>query len=591
MFDFSKTFLTNRQKASDFLKDHPVICSFIACIFLCALSNMEQYRIDSRSVLIVFCALAVLSLCACIYLKCRFGLKNYLAVVAFILFAAISYFVCKKISSSERKSASLLLFSGVILLCVSVFLIATKKMTVMKAVAIIFIGALITRYCYALITSISTRCHDVVNSAGTDNPYTEGHMGYILYIFNKDFSLPKIVENGRFHDQFYHPPLHHFICAVFLKILTVFGVKGSDAYGSLQSLTLFYSCVTIIYGYKIIRLFKIDEKFSVLLFAVLAFHPAFIYMAADINNDMLSVAFMTVALYCACSYFKTEKWSFIVFAAICLGLGMMTKLSAYLIAIPIGFIFGIKFLLLLIGRKPVKKTIIQYCVFLAICAPLGLFFPIRNKILYDIPLGYVQKLPIDNWQYLGAYSVKDRLFSFRSLFVSIYDNWPGRASYMSEHEINPLVSLLKTAVFEEYINDGGAFSNIVIWAHVLYISNLVLVALAVAAVVYLAYNMIRYKKPDILEIAAIIGWGANLVSYYVFCFAYPHHCSMNMRYATFTILFGLIFVGTALTRIKDECESKGRSTAIAKDFSRVFTFFGVAFSLAAYGLILKLARA
>jgi len=72
------------------------------------------------------------------------------------------------------------------------------------------------------------------NSGDADN-----HAGYITYLL-QHHQLPDFDPRG--HWQFYHPPLHHMISALWLWLSEhVFGISNAAAQESLQTLSLFYA--------------------------------------------------------------------------------------------------------------------------------------------------------------------------------------------------------------------------------------------------------------------------------------------------------------------------------------------------------------
>ena len=56
--------------------------------------------------------------------------------------------------------------------------------------------------------------------------------------------------------QFYHPPFHYFVCAVFLKVYELFLPKGTHNYESLQALSLLWSQFALLMLYKTVKLHK-----------------------------------------------------------------------------------------------------------------------------------------------------------------------------------------------------------------------------------------------------------------------------------------------------------------------------------------------
>ena len=90
-----------------------------------------------------------------------------------------------------------------------------------KAALLILLSAMLLRVIYVLYTSVVLRQYDVTyNGSGI------GHIGYIQYILENGFRFPALDMDPRAVYQFYHPPLHHYISAVFVKLRLLLGEKN-----------------------------------------------------------------------------------------------------------------------------------------------------------------------------------------------------------------------------------------------------------------------------------------------------------------------------------------------------------------------------
>ena len=69
----------------------------------------------------------------------------------------------------------------------------------------------------------------------SENIGSGGHMYYIMLLY-KDFHLPDSAGG-----QYYHPPLHHLISAVWLRVMDVFPLNAMQKIESLQILSFIYS--------------------------------------------------------------------------------------------------------------------------------------------------------------------------------------------------------------------------------------------------------------------------------------------------------------------------------------------------------------
>jgi len=189
------------------------------------------------------------------------------------------------------------------------------------------------KYVYVCYTSIYTRQHDVRDF--TDE--YKGHAGYIQY-FIDNHHLPDFDPTT--HYQFYHPPLHHIISAIWIEASErIFDLEPEVAQESLQSLTLFYAIVIVILSYRILQHFNLRGCALYIPLIIIAFHPAFILFSGSINNDVLSVVFILGAILCTLQWYRNQTLKNILKIAFCVGLGMMTKLSAGIVAIPIAIVF------------------------------------------------------------------------------------------------------------------------------------------------------------------------------------------------------------------------------------------------------------
>lgn len=119
------------------------------------------------------------------------------------------------------------------------------------------------------------------------------------------------------------------------------------------------------------------------------------------------------------------------------------------------------------------------------------------------------------------------------------------------NEYNPLITLLKNAVFGEYINqytvDGQplAFSLGV----ALFWTEVLLAAAAFAAMVWMFWR--RHKTLGRLPGLFLAGfYGVLLFSFYQLAASAPFTCSMNYRYITPTCVIGAVFLGLAFQRLR-----------------------------------------
>lgn len=551
----SRYFKCEKQNYSEFVKKHAILLTFILCVFFSTFSFMRQESFDPGNLFIATSVFCVLSTFVAFYIHKRFSLNNVLSTIICIVLCIASWGWLVGLHKTETRAVYLFITCFALILVYYTYLVLTKKATVENTLLVLFLIGFLLRLTYVLSTSIYERQHDFYGFYGeqvlSDNN-CDGHGGYISYFFYSNFKLPNFDPTLR--DQFYHPPLHYFICALWWKAQSLLGIADGYAQENIQTLTLFYSSVCMIVTLKTLDMFKVSGLGKVIAFSVMAFHPTFIIFSGSINNDILSITFMLSAFYFALKWYNSDKLKDILICGLLIGLGMMTKLSAYMICIPIAVVFLVRFFkdIKVNQEESVKKYSINFGLFLIVCAPIALFWSARNLINYQVPIAYVQRLPDDSWQYVGNYSFIERIFMIQPKeyagYYSVFDQWVSKGDKLY-NEFNPMVSLLKTSLFGEYLN-SHSYPAIKGFADVLFWSNLLVVILSVVALIYMLVNAVKYKENLMFKVALAVLYFSTLIFYYIFCFTHPHHCTMNIRYVSPLIFAGAIVLGIAIDDLK-----------------------------------------
>jgi 4-amino-4-deoxy-L-arabinose transferase-like glycosyltransferase len=213
-------------------------------------------------------------------------------------------------------------------------------------------------------------------------------------------------------------------------------------------------------------------------------------MSASINNDILSILLYFTGFYFGIRWFKEGAWKNIVFSALAVGFGMMTKLSVGMIAFPLGFLFIVKLIRDLRVKSEKKeggRSFLQLCTFGVICAPLGLWFQLRNYFKFGVPITYV--LRADNpYQDLTKYTVTQRIFGFYGFPIEDFFMNLGSDG---EQDYHIFAAQVKTALFGGLnCRDDLTMS---MTGYGLLIVFLILIALSVAGFIY---AMITLKKRE-----------------------------------------------------------------------------------------------
>lgn len=413
---------------------------------------------------------------------------------------------------------------------------------------------------YVVLTTVYTRQHDI-DSFDLET----GHAGYIEYLL-ANRALPDFDVRDVW--QYYHPPLHHAISACWIFFNENVLLLGRNAAReSLQTLTLFYSMCIVITSYRLLRQFKLNGWALYVPLIIVSFHPTFTIFSGSINNDVLSAAFIVGAIYCTVRWYADQTMGWILKIALCVGLGMMTKLAAGLVAIPIAFVFLVALYKRVKEKTDWKRLMIQFVCFLLVCVPLGTWFGIRNYIGWGVPITYVPMVRDDIPQYLGRMDYISRITDFSAeQFSTPYVQWN---LYPSGHtEYNPLIALLKSSVFGEFtiLGDGqlglvpqinavlGRSADTIAFA-LLWV-NVVLACFAFVAMIVTCVSKSTVERT--VSLALALYGVAMLVSFYQMAAEFPHTCTMNYRYVSPTVIIGSVFIGLFLRK------SAARNTKGAK---------------------------
>lgn len=456
------------------------------------------------------------------------NLGSRLKVAAGAVGAALALTLAVLLGRSANAAAWFTLAALMILSAIALYLAVRRRLTWRWAVCLLLAAGFALRLGYVLYTDIYTRQHDVAwMGAGT------GHMGYIEY-FVQYRRLPDF--DPRSHWQFYHPPLYHILSAAVYSFFGWIGMEPARIGESLQFVTLFYSSACMVLAYRIFCQMGLARWGLLTALALVCFYPMFIQLAGGLNNDILSITFILAAVLYTLRWHTSHALRHILCAALFMGLGMMTKLSAALLAPAMAWVFLVGLI-----RAPASQRRgiwLQFAAFFALCAPLGLWWPLRNWALFDMPLNYVAEIGKDSGQYIGHIDAVKRLFDFSAYqFRQLYEAWG-----QPYQEFNMLVGLLKTGVFDEQ-----TFTDIqpLIYgpSRVLFTASIALVPAALLAALR------RLFRRDAGMDAALRGFWillpvTLLLSYIQLNLRYPQTCTANMRYVMPLVIVAGYFMGS-----------------------------------------------
>ena len=546
------------------IRRHPYLLTVMLCGILLPFGLADRANITAGSCLylgVVFCSLTV----GAVFLF-RFGKdRKEKLLLCVILIAGIAASMLT-IGCVKNKACAIAIIALIVAAASVLFIRSKYQINDTIIIAVLIALGIAIRFVYILYTGNLDRQHD---GETYDNP--TGHLGYIRYWYENGLKLPDV--DVREYWQYYHPPLHHWIMAALLKLLTLFGVSFEKAREAIQILPMLYSSLTMIVCYRIFRMVRLRGNPLIAAMAIICFHPTFIIFAGSFNNDMLSTLFMAAVVMWGLRWYREPVARNIIPLALCVGLGMMTKLSVWMTAPAVALMFLV---ILIRNIKKPLRYIGQYALFGVICVPLGLWWQLRSLILYQVPLTYVPNLGVNNVMYSGNMPLAQRLFDFGSRqlrfvygSVTIVD-----APY---NEYNPTIGLFKTAIFDECSNSINDihFPQIRVTGPILFWISVILF---LTCFVCFIISMIRKSEnADSAERAYFsLLFAVNLISYYAFCIAYPLSCSFNIRYAM--LLIPLCAMGLALTLQRSERSTK----AAARWFRRVMYALSAGFCCMSY---------
>ncbi len=409
------------------------------------------------------------------------------------------------------------------------------------SILLLLMAALAMRIFYVVMT----QAHLYQNDTGTLLSPLGGHLGYVRH-FLDNHALPDFDPTTR--HQFYQPPLYHIIAAVWTKAHTLFGVPLEAADEKLQVLSLFFSISSLGVLNKIAIRLKISEWGRFVGLSLIAFFPYDIMMSGAVNNDLLMTLLMLLCIYFTLKWYQESGLVNIILMGVTIGLAMMTKISAALIAPGVAIIMLVKAWQ---QRKEWKKTLGQFAAF-GLCAfPLGLWYPLKCLIQYGIPLGYVPNMGMDSSQFIGMYTGTSRLFTVGDQLTELCLHWDYTQPMI---DYNIPISLVKYGVFGEaaYYLSNPVVKNLGTWMF-WFVAAVLVGATILWVIFFFRRQFSRIYKISLAAMILVI-----MASYVKFCYMYPHVCTMNIRYVMVAVYLLFLGAGAGLSEAKLEAsDTKG----------------------------------
>lgn len=543
--DIKKLKFTDTDTLIRTLAKHPYLWAFGVCMLfhILFLSDISVY-VTTYS---LAAELLFLQVIGAVILYKKFGRaeKGFVKFIAAEGAYAVGVFGLMFLYSSTAKKMLVTeaVFLCMALLCLSFLKKKLKDSSLKEQFTSLFIIAVSStlKLSYSLFTSLTDRQHDLYGISMTSSREEYGHLGYITHLMTRH-ALPNGTDL-RDSWQYYHPPLHHFISALWVSFHeNILGLEHEHALTTIKTLSLFYSFCIIITCYKLLKHFKLHGKSLFVPLTIICFMPQFTYFSASVNNDVLSVVFIMGAVLNTLRWYDDRTLKNILKIALCIGSGMMTKMSAALVAPSVALLFLIVFIKNI--RNEWKKLLGQFACFGAVCIPLGLWFGIRNYIKWSIPITYVQEMPIppeESKCYVYGHTLAERLFDFSPFqysFHNVFFQFDNSYKYI---EYNPMIALFKSSLFNEYFSQSSRGLIFLFLCNVLFWLNVALALFSVFCKVkgLFAKNSTAFEKKLFL-----LAFHATLiVGFYKLAIDYPFSFSMNFRYISPIIPIGAVFIG------------------------------------------------
>lgn len=495
----------------DSILRHPFIFTALACLLLLPLGFAQWENIGMEGI-VLEAAVWIIASSALIAFGSPGSSKKvniYLIISSAVLVVAFSVIV------AQNEIAATYMFVPVLLgvLQIGAVLFRRGKLTADKLIVLLALLGIVARYCYCLTYDCVTMQHDIGSFEGG-----QGHLAYIQYWYDNGLTLPDF--DVTLHWQFYHPPLHHILMAFGMRIFTIFGMPLPMAHEAIQILPMIYSSLCIAAVYRIAGLMGLNGAGLVVAVSAACFYPTFIIWSGAYNNDMLMTLFVLLAILWTLKWAQKPTLPRILPIALCVGCGMMTKLSAWMVAPAIAMVFVWVFIR---NIKTPLRFIGQYAAFGAVCAPLGLWWGVRNLLTFNIPLTYVPDTMMESMS-VAHIPAAQRLFDF-SLWQFDYPFEAFTFNGATYSEYNPLIGLLKTSVFDEF-HEPWALNG---FSTALVILAGVLTVIGVAALIWTVCSK-RTGMDWMTRLFFPVIFLTFIISYYSFCFEFPYVCTENIRY-------------------------------------------------------------
>ena len=452
-------------------------------------------------------------------------IKSITAIFIFALFIAF----CFDLSTQTVKNSEYCF----LIICTIIVIVFFRDSFPKTLVFYTMLSGILLKFTYVLYTPVWCRQHDVVDfGAG------EGHAAYMEYILSNK-SLPDFDPRSVW--AFFQPPLHHFISAVWMWFNIRMGVSENRMHKNVQILPLCYMCILMIVVYAMCKELNMRRGGMLVTMLAISFHPIYILMSGSINNDALAVLLTVISIYIAILWYMYPTTGKIILLAISIGLAMSAKLSSALVAPPVALLMICK-CTKDTGKFKEKAKLISYLLefipFALIVFPLGLWWTVRNKVLFDMPANYIPEVG----EQVSKRGLVPTILDVRTASPFLYMKSNGFAY----DEYNLILATIKSSLFGE-----GDFARISAAVNVL---GWILFAFAVIILILHVTAMIRTciskeAGPDpMIKMFLCAVFVTFLAGYILFAVRGANLSAMDYRYSAASIVPLAVFAGLMYDR-------------------------------------------
>ena len=540
------------------------VCT-VAVVLLYLMSGMTA--VNMREIHLAVLMTALTSACVFYVASCfTEGPKKYLSLISAVPAFAVYYLVFMlSFNACGRKTLpclsimeSVLFWAGLGTVAVSVIvLFIGHKLTSRDAVSAVLCAGFIARGVMVLFTPLNFNQHDVSNFSPDQAGF---HDSYIMYIYN-NFTIPS--GDVRDYGQFYHPPLHYFISAMFLRLQTMSPLKFAKDINGLKMLPMLWTSFLVLFAKKILEYFRLKGKALAFALMLIVFCPQMIFLSIQVNNDALALMLFVAAVFTALKWYGKPELTTILFLALAIGCAMMTKLSMGFAAFPVAWLFLAKLIKTVKakketrGRKPElspNELIKQFVAFGLVVFPLGLWFPLKNLIGYGVPVTYVYEIDSSANQDVWMYSLIQRLFVPSKELI--------KTPFLQEggtlNDYNIFLGILKTGLFDERKFDSLYLTGVGrLLMAITFILVIAIVISAVAGAILRIKNSGKKLFDNPENISLWILSGVLILSEILFCFKHPVVCTEAFRYIAPVLVPAAFWCGDVIMKAEGKDVSKG----------------------------------